>query len=62
MTTLIGLGHSLWAFGILQVFSNLGYSCVAADGPNPPAMFGATGFESSRRASAPAPSRCCCCA
>ena len=25
VTTLAGLGHSLWVFGVLQVFSNLGY-------------------------------------
>jgi PAT family beta-lactamase induction signal transducer AmpG len=46
ITTLIGLGHSLWIFGILQVFSNLGYFLIArAHGPNLPLMFGAVGFE-----------------
>ena len=28
-TTLAGLGHSLWAFGFLQLFSNLGYYALA---------------------------------
>lgn len=46
VTTAIGLGHSLWAFGILQVFSNLGYVVVANTPVNRPLMFGATGFES----------------
>jgi PAT family beta-lactamase induction signal transducer AmpG len=46
MTTLMGLGHSLWVFGFLQVFSNLGYYFVAlAGGPVLPLMYGATSFE-----------------
>jgi PAT family beta-lactamase induction signal transducer AmpG len=46
MTTVMGLGHSLWAFGFLQLFSNLGYYALALlDRPNPPAMYAATGFE-----------------
>jgi PAT family beta-lactamase induction signal transducer AmpG len=46
VTTLIGLGHSLWVFGILQVFSNLGYYLLSrAAGPNLPLMYGATSFE-----------------
>jgi PAT family beta-lactamase induction signal transducer AmpG len=46
MTTIIGLGHSLWAFGVLQLFSNLGYYWLAVlDGPDPVAMYAATGFE-----------------
>ncbi len=45
-TTLMGLGHSLWAFGILQTFASLGYYFVAhAGGPNLPLMYGATSFE-----------------
>lgn len=45
-TTLAGLGHSLWAFGFLQLFSNLGYYALAVlDGPSAPAMYAATGFE-----------------
>ena len=46
VTTLAGLGHSLWIFGFLQIFSNLGYYLLArAGGPNLPLMYGATGFE-----------------
>jgi PAT family beta-lactamase induction signal transducer AmpG len=46
VTTLAGLGHSLWIFGILQVFSNLGYYLLArAGGPNLPLMYAATSFE-----------------
>lgn len=46
VTTLMGLGHSLWVFGFLQVFSNLGYYFVSiAGGPNLPLMYGAAGFE-----------------
>ncbi len=46
VTTLAGLGHSLWIFGFLQIFSNLGYYFVAlAGGPVLPLMYGATGFE-----------------
>jgi PAT family beta-lactamase induction signal transducer AmpG len=46
ITTVVGLGHSLWMFGILQVFSNLGYFFVArAGGPNLPLMYGAVSFE-----------------
>ena len=45
-TTLTGLGHSLWTFGFLQLFSNLGYYALAVlDGPNALAMYAATGFE-----------------
>jgi PAT family beta-lactamase induction signal transducer AmpG len=46
VTTLVGLGHSLWIFGILQVFSNGGYFLVAQSAaPNVPLMYGAAGFE-----------------
>jgi PAT family beta-lactamase induction signal transducer AmpG len=46
VTTLIGLGHSLWVFGFLQIFSNLGYYLVSvAGGPVLPIMYGATSFE-----------------
>jgi PAT family beta-lactamase induction signal transducer AmpG len=46
VTTLAGLGHSLWIFGFLQLFSNIGYYLLSLlDGPNVPAMYGATGFE-----------------
>lgn len=46
VTTLVGLGHSLWIFGLLQVFSNIGYFLLArAGGPNLPLMYAATSFE-----------------
>lgn len=46
VTTLIGLGHSLWVFGFLQIFSNLGYYVVSlAGGPVLSLMYGATSFE-----------------
>jgi PAT family beta-lactamase induction signal transducer AmpG len=46
VTTLVGLGHSLWIFGFLQVFSNIGYFIVAnAGGPSLPLMYSATSFE-----------------
>ncbi len=46
VTTLVGLGHSLWIFGFLQVFSNIGYYVLAqAGGVNLPLMYGATSFE-----------------
>lgn len=46
ITTLVGLGHSLWIFGILQVFSNIGYFLIAYAGhPNLPLMYAATSFE-----------------
>jgi PAT family beta-lactamase induction signal transducer AmpG len=46
VTTLAGLGHALWIFGFLQLFSNAGYFLLSVLGaPNLPAMYGATGFE-----------------
>jgi PAT family beta-lactamase induction signal transducer AmpG len=46
VTTLAGLGHSLWIFGFLQLFSNIGYYFLSQLAePNPWAMYGATGFE-----------------
>lgn len=46
VTTLAGLGHSLWIFGFLQIFSNLGYYVLARIGaPHLPAMYAATSFE-----------------
>jgi PAT family beta-lactamase induction signal transducer AmpG len=46
VTTLAGLGHSLWIFGFLQVFSNVGYFLVSkAGGPNLALMYSATSFE-----------------
>lgn len=46
LTTLIGLGRSLWIFGLLQIFSNVGYILVAQSEINRPLMYGAMGFES----------------
>ncbi|MCU0257265.1 MAG: MFS transporter [Vicinamibacterales bacterium] len=46
VTTLVGLGHSLWVFGVLQIFSNLGYYFLSvAGGANLPLMYAATSFE-----------------
>ena len=44
-TTLIGLGHALWVFGLLQVFSNIGYFIVAGSDAERYLMFGAASFE-----------------
>jgi MFS transporter, PAT family, beta-lactamase induction signal transducer AmpG len=46
LTTVLGLGHSLWVFGGLQIFSNVGYILLADSGLNRPLMYGALGFES----------------
>lgn len=45
MTTWLGLGRALWAFGLLQVVSNLGYVIVADVGVHRPLMYAAIGFE-----------------
>jgi PAT family beta-lactamase induction signal transducer AmpG len=46
VTTLAGLGHALWVFGFLQLFSNVGYFLLSVlGGPHLPAMYAATGFE-----------------
>jgi PAT family beta-lactamase induction signal transducer AmpG len=44
-TTVIGLGHSLWIFGFLQIFSNLGYVLLSQYDVNRPLLYGAVGFE-----------------
>ncbi len=42
----MGLGHSLWVFGVLQIFSNVGYFLLAGlSAPSIPMMYAATGFE-----------------
>jgi PAT family beta-lactamase induction signal transducer AmpG len=46
LTTFLGLGHSLWLFGLLQIFSNAGYLLLADSSLNRPLMYGAMGFES----------------
>ena len=46
VTTLAGLGHSLWIFGFLQLFSNIGYYILSILGkPVAAALYAATGFE-----------------
>jgi PAT family beta-lactamase induction signal transducer AmpG len=44
-TTVIGLGHSLWIFGFLQIFSNLGYVVLSQCDVNRPLLYGAVTFE-----------------
>jgi MFS transporter, PAT family, beta-lactamase induction signal transducer AmpG len=46
LTTFWGLGHSLWVFGFLQIFSNVGYILLADSGLNRPLMYSAMGIES----------------
>jgi PAT family beta-lactamase induction signal transducer AmpG len=47
MTKPLGLGRSLWIFGFLQIFSNVGYALVAHEaGINRPLMWAAFFFES----------------
>jgi MFS transporter, PAT family, beta-lactamase induction signal transducer AmpG len=46
LTTLMGLGHSLWVFGILQIVSNIGYVFVSTSPINRLLMYSAMGFES----------------
>jgi PAT family beta-lactamase induction signal transducer AmpG len=45
LTTIIGLGHSLWIFGLLQIFSNIGYIALSKSGTNPTLFYSAMGFE-----------------
>jgi MFS transporter, PAT family, beta-lactamase induction signal transducer AmpG len=45
-TTLMGLGHALWIFGILQIVANVGYVFVSTSPVNRLLMYSATGFES----------------
>lgn len=45
LTSVIGLGRSLWVCGFLQIFSNLGYVFVAQSEVNRPLMYAAMGFE-----------------
>ena len=45
LSTVIGLGRSLWVFGFLQIFSNVGYVLVARSQVDRLLMYGATGFE-----------------
>ncbi len=41
----IGLGHSLWIFGFLQIFSNVGYLLITYAPGNRPLMYAAMSFE-----------------
>jgi PAT family beta-lactamase induction signal transducer AmpG len=43
--TRIGLGHSLWIFGFLQIFSNIGYVLITYWPGGRPVMYGAMAFE-----------------
>lgn len=45
LTVVIGLGRSLWIFGLLQIFSNVGYLLLANSEVNRPLMWGAMTFE-----------------
>lgn len=45
LTTGMGVGRSLWVFGIIQSLSNIGYIAVALSPVNRPLMLAATGFE-----------------
>lgn len=45
ITTALGLGHSLWLFGLLQAFSNFGYVFIAEVGPSRAVMYGAIAVE-----------------
>jgi MFS transporter, PAT family, beta-lactamase induction signal transducer AmpG len=46
VTTVAGLGHALWIFGVVQIFSNAGYLLLALlDRPNLVAMYAGVGFE-----------------
>jgi len=43
--TSIGVGHSLWLFGALQIFSNVGYVAITHFPGNRPLYYGALSFE-----------------
>jgi len=45
LTSLMGLGHSLWLFGALQIFSNLGYVVIARAPIDRPLMLAAAGAD-----------------
>jgi PAT family beta-lactamase induction signal transducer AmpG len=44
-STVIGLGHALWIFGFLQIFSNLGFVFVSQSAVDRPLMYAAMSFE-----------------
>jgi len=45
LTTGLGVGRSLWLFGIVQSLANIGYVAVALSPVNRPLMLAASGFE-----------------
>jgi PAT family beta-lactamase induction signal transducer AmpG len=45
LTPVLGLGRALWIFGLLQIFSNLGYIVLADAGLAPGLLYAALGFE-----------------
>lgn len=45
LTTIIGLGHCLWIFGGLQIFSNVGYVLLSTSPVNVPLFYASMGFE-----------------
>ncbi len=45
LTPTWGLGRCLWIFGLLQIFSNIGYIVVTQHPGSRPVMFGAMSFE-----------------
>ncbi|MCZ6695874.1 MAG: MFS transporter [Acidobacteria bacterium] len=49
LTTTMGLGHSLWLFGFLQIFSNIGYVLLARSEPDRLLMYGAMAFENAAK-------------
>ena len=49
LTTTMGLGHSLWLFGFLQIFSNIGYILLARSDTDRLLMYGAMAFENAAK-------------
>ena len=47
LTVTLGLGRSLWLFGVLQALSGLGYAIVAGAAVNRPVMYAAVAIEAS---------------
>ncbi|HZI93744.1 MAG TPA: MFS transporter [Patescibacteria group bacterium] len=45
LTNVLGLGRSLWLFGFLQIFSNIGYVFVARSEVDRVLMYSAAGFD-----------------
>jgi len=49
LTAVWGLGHCLWIFGFLQIFSNFGYVLVAESAVDLPLMYAAMSFENATK-------------